>query len=191
MTTVTTPIDLKTKSAPRGVFDRGLVFVNAILSEQGGGHEGASVAADAANLIDGIERVDTPDLQADVVDLFAVRDGIKALSDRVDEACRAYGDELYRRWAETGVSQVKLGEATVHVQRAFKPTAAQGKDALVAALESSPETADLVRRDYNYQSLRAWVASLPKDDNGEPVLPDHIQGKLATIKESTIRVRRS
>lgn len=181
-------IDLRTKHAPSEVSLELLQHVNRILRSQKGGPEGPMIEPGGASIPADAE---TGDLQTDVVDLFAVRDGLRDLLGLVEGACDLYTTELYRRWAATGTSKVTIGDATVHVSRSIKPSAIKGKDELVAALASSPETVDLVPRGYNYQSLRAWLESLPKNDSGDPVLPPHVEGKVAIAVDASIRVRRS
>lgn len=133
----------------------------------------------------------TDHLQNEVVAAFTVRDALRSLVDMAEKACDLYTTELYRRWAESNTRKVTVGDSTVHVQTQFKPTAVQGKDPLILALLSDPSTADIVKRDYSYQTLKAWIEGLPKDDHGNPELPPHVAGKLATAREASIRVRRS
>lgn len=133
----------------------------------------------------------TDHLQNEVVAAFALRDALRSLADLAEKGCDVYTTELYRRWAASNTRKVTVGDSTVHVQTQFKPTAVQGKDPLILALLSDPSTADIVKRDYSYQTLKAWIEGLPKDDHGNPELPPHVAGKLATAREASIRVRRS
>lgn len=191
--TTTTPIvDLRTKSAPHEVMGEVLQHVNRILRSMHapGGDEGPSIEPGGVTLDPATK--ETSELEADVVDLYAVRDGVRDLLELIEQATDVYTTELYRRWAATGTTKITIGAATVHVSRSIKPTAIKGKDALVEALASSPDTIDLVPRGYNYQTLRSWLESLPKDEaSGEPVIPEHVRGKVATVVDASIRVRRS
>jgi hypothetical protein len=80
---------------------------------------------------------------------------------------------------------------TVYTKRELRVGPAnKDKDAMLTALKSDDSTAALVSETYHWKQLCAWVGELPTDDDGEPVFPEHVQGKISYEETYTIQSRK-
>ena len=62
-------------------------------------------------------------------------------------------------------------------------------DSALAALEGDADTAYLVRKAVNAQSLAAWARQLPQNDEGMPDIPPELEGLVRVGEVYTIRSR--
>lgn len=54
---------------------------------------------------------------------------------------------------------------------------------LIEALATDPETKHLVKAAYNHQTLRSFIlADCPEGDDGLPIIPEHLKGKLGVTE---------
>jgi len=62
-----------------------------------------------------------------------------------------------------------------------KMAAATAKERLIAALRESPDTEHLVSETYNSQTLRGFMSKdCDVDEDGFPIVPEHLEGLLGT-----------
>jgi len=68
----------------------------------------------------------------------------------------------------------------------------RGKALLIEALKNDPETEHLVKTTYNSQTLRSFILNdCPEGDDGMPVMPEHLKGKLGVSEVFKAKVIKS
>lgn len=127
---------------------------------------------------------------------------LKAVKAEIEEAKAGIID----RWADEGVSSVKVDRKTVYLHRQVwagkaavcvegqplldekgRPVKVSDDDFIDAVREVAPE---LVRETVNSSSLSAFVRELPEDEfTGLPILPDEFVGKIGVTEKVDVRVR--
>jgi hypothetical protein len=90
------------------------------------------------------------------------------------------------------IKSVKFDDGTVSLRTEHWPGTAPGvrTDDAAATLAAFEETAIFVKPRYNASQLRSWLGELPRDENGDPILPQElINGGIRVIKKVVPSVR--
>ena len=76
--------------------------------------------------------------------------------------------------------------------RALSDASERGRARLIEALGADPETKHLVKATYNHQTLRSFILNdLETGEDGLPVMPEHLKGKLGVSEVFKAKVLRS
>lgn len=68
----------------------------------------------------------------------------------------------------------------------------RGRAMLIDALGSDPETQHLVKATYNHQTLRSFILNdCEEGEDGLPIIPDHLKGKLGVSEVFKAKVLKS
>ena len=122
-----------------------------------------------ASLTDGLSRVGIGD--------DAITEAIDALQTIKD------GDEAAR--------------STIYIDTRIWALAARDDDGnpdnerTLAALRAYPETAELIKETWNTHTLSSWARELPRDDNGDIVLPDELRDAIHIDERQQVKVRKA
>lgn len=82
---------------------------------------------------------------------------------------------------------------TIYLHRQIWGGIAEGatKEQLVAQLKAHTASEFLIAENYNAQQLGAWVREFPRNDEGEPIIPDVLKGVLTTTEKVQARARKA
>lgn len=127
-------------------------------------------------------------------------------ADEVQERLNQLEPELLDEYADSGISSMKTANGTVYLQRTCWANAAPVLDAegnpvvkygkvlernwpaAVQALNMAG-LSGMVQQTANLQTLSAWVREQPTDNDGQPILPAVLEGKLEIKSGYELRVR--
>lgn len=118
---------------------------------------------------------------------------IEKLKERRD----ARQKRILAAWEKSATTQIKREGVTMYVRSQLWAghKGAMGdeeaKGALIKALRSNDDTAFLVKPGYNTLTLSAFMREWDKDDNDEPIVPDHLKDVLKVTEKVSIQTRSS
>lgn len=114
---------------------------------------------------------------------------LKRAKERVSEAER----EVLSRFEQEGIDQMRIGGQLVHLHRQLWAGAINKEDRslLIAALKSDKASEFLVAEQVNLLKLSAWARELATDNDGMPIVPEHLVNTMEVNEVFSARVRKS
>ncbi len=134
------------------------------------------------------------------------------LSKRIGGLKSQLEDQLVEHMGETGTQSITLRGKTLYLARELWPTVDDSEERsalnseataedvenarelakrrLVLALKGDPETEHLVRRTFNYQTLRSWMLNDCEldEETMSPMIPEHLEGLLSFTERHRVKV---
>ena len=137
------------------------------------------------------------------VALSLERRALEAKLKLVEADLGALDEPLRMQMAEHGVSNMRAGGLTVYINRQLWAGGAKVEvtqpDGTVAVVNDRQITCDaliaagqgqFVEPSFNVNTVSAWVRELPQDDNGAPILPPELVGKISVAERYQLRTRK-
>jgi hypothetical protein len=87
---------------------------------------------------------------------------------------------------QDGVTSVKVGGRTVHMRRTIWPKIETDRDDVMRALEMAG-WGDIVKPNYNANTLAAMIRELDRDDEDMPIMPPEFNGVLSVAEKFEVR----
>ena len=110
---------------------------------------------------------------------------------------------LLSEMGNLGMSNARMDGLTVYIHRQLWARAAQHEettpDGNVVLVSDPIETCnalveaglgDFVHPAFNTNTVSAWVRELPRDLDGQPILPPELQGRITVREDFSLRTRR-
>lgn len=121
---------------------------------------------------------------------------VTAAKERLDEPLR-------EQMAELGMQNTRINGLTVYVNRQLWAGAAKVEvvqpDGSVAIVSDRQTTCDaliesgqaqFVEPGFNTNTVSAWIRELPQDDQGMPILPPELVGRISVTERYQLRTRK-
>jgi len=132
-----------------------------------------------------------------LVKLSKEREELEARLKAVKADLDALEQPLKDYFIAEGIQRTTVDDRTVYLRqewRCFPPPG--GKDKLIRSMQQREDMKDMLSRNYNTQTLWAWMRQLPRkplpdgtpNDNGEPVLPATLTELLTVQRVDELRV---
>jgi len=138
----------------------------------------------------------SPQLTARFLDAYRLKKNLDALVTEANAAYENVGQLMRDALAAEGLANLKVKNGpTVTPTSKFWGSAPDidedTKDTAryYAAMRSHPTTAALVSATINANTLSSFLNELPKDDEGMPILPTHLQGAVKVTAKPSFSVR--
>ena len=114
---------------------------------------------------------------------------LKDAKQLVSEAERGVLD----RFEQEGIDQMRIGGQLVYLHRQLWAGAINKEDRslLIAALKSNPASEFLVAEQVTLLKLSAWARELATDNDGMPIVPEHLVNTMEVNEVYSARVRKS
>ena len=101
--------------------------------------------------------------------------------------------EILERFADDNVQKMTVNDRTVFSKRQLWAghTNKEDKSVLIDALKSHESTAALVTEEANSMRLSSFARELDQDDDGVPIMPDHLEGKMNVFEKFSVACRKA
>lgn len=111
---------------------------------------------------------------------------------------------LLAEMSEMGMQNTKINGVTVYINRQLWAGAMKDEwvdpDGNTVLVTNTPATCealvecglgDFVKPSFNTNTLSAWLREQPLDDQGQPILPEGLAGRMTVSEKFSLRTRRS
>lgn len=145
------------------------------------------------------------------IEAAKLRDELDQKSKELQKLLATLEGDIIEYFKQNGQQRVTRGGRTVYLARELWPKVVdddlmvgdlddkaiasaqeQARSRLIEALANDPETKHLVKASYNHQTLRSYILQdLEEGDDGLPVIPEHLRGKLGVAEQFKAKLLRS
>lgn len=94
-------------------------------------------------------------LDADIDDAEAMVKDLKAEREIIEK-------QIIEAWSETGTTKTTINGRTVYIKRSLQLSPIEGREAVIAALESAGMD-EYLKEDYNTNSLKSYITGVAND----------------------------
>lgn len=93
-------------------------------------------------------------------------------------------------FTDEGIQSMNVDGKTVHLQRTLWPKLDTSREEVMEALEDVG-WGDIVRPNFNSNSLAGMIRDLDRDDEDMPIMPPELEGKISVSEKREARVKNS
>lgn len=144
------------------------------------------------------------------IEVVKLKDSLDLRVKELGKIASSIEPEIIAYFQEKGQQKVTRNGRTVYLAREIWPkvidsdlsdsaiseeqrevAANAAKSRLVDALANDPMTSHLVKASYNHQTLRSFMLNDLEQEDGVPIIPEHLQGKLGISEVFKAKVLKS